>query len=296
MGEELEDMMPICLCAELQTRCEILSEIIQLASIFKGDDLQEMHWNQLETAVDKWNLKTVQEIRHRLKTSKRDLTLEDLVQLDLLLIRQPLLDVYQQAMHQKELRQELEALQQHWSAARLRVERRAKVDRHQEESKSTEAPKRRASLTLVDARAVYEGLANAEALLQDGTSKEGGMTFGGDRRILGDGRCVVVESRQQRFPGDGSPGPGDDMAQGARGGQKDWLRLQNLKSELKFIYALPEVRDLKVLEASELNMIEGWWQDLMGFVESKRLMTKVLLKPNFHQETWLRTGQTDQLV
>ncbi|CAK9102399.1 unnamed protein product [Durusdinium trenchii] len=66
MSEQLEDMLPICMCVELHTRCELLLEILNLAQIFKSQELQEVHWQQLDAMVDKWNLKILQNLRTRL--------------------------------------------------------------------------------------------------------------------------------------------------------------------------------------------------------------------------------------
>eukprot|EP00434_Breviolum_minutum_P032712 symbB.v1.2.028929.t1/scaffold3112.1/size63314/3 len=283
MSEQLEDMLPICLSLELHTRCDILQEIVHFASIFKSNDLQDVHWNQLETTVDKWNLKAVQEIRKRCKSES--LTLEELVSLDLLLIRQPLEDVYQQALRQKEIRQELQALQKRWSSAQLQVERRSRKATSGDETK-TETSRRRGSISLVDARAVYEGLENGDHLLED---LESSLIAAAVLLSKADHHGSLVEELlDQVLAWHKDLVLMQDILE-------DWLRLQDMKREIKWIYALPEVRDAKSSEVSELNFIEGWWQELLANVESKRLLTKVLLKPGFHQEILQKISDLERL-
>ncbi|CAJ1349816.1 unnamed protein product [Effrenium voratum] len=87
MAEQFEDLPPVCLCEELQTRCEILQEVLSIARML--EDFQEAHWEQMEGSVDKWNIQTVKDIQSRLESSD-SLLLEDLVALKLLNVREEL--------------------------------------------------------------------------------------------------------------------------------------------------------------------------------------------------------------
>ncbi|CAE8585134.1 unnamed protein product, partial [Polarella glacialis] len=317
----------LVLKGEAPQEVEVPSELgLDLCSDDSGDAWQEFAHGS-EAALDR-NLGMPSVSQRRRRTSRvgdafdGPLHLPDLVDLGFLRLREKLLEIFRRAQHEEALEVQLLQLKRDWQHTTLKLKSTLGIVGN---SGLGDALQGSASMAK---RPIFTR-SNARNLQDDDTPPSTSNTIQHSHKIIFEsllngqelkdsieeslvalaaliGSFSLKDPKKQKSRASiVSPMSLDSLVSRAQHWQRDllkmqetledWMNFQTLRTEMRWIFAMPDVQKQLPMEVRTLFVVEEWWQKLLASVSGEPLARPALLREDRRDDLKRRHMQMEKL-